>query len=47
VNSTLGISPTTVDFVKEAAMSNMTEIADSTQATIGSRTHGLWMPGTS
>jgi putative membrane protein len=27
VNSTLGISPTTVDFVKEAAMSDMTEIA--------------------
>jgi putative membrane protein len=26
VNSTLGISPTTVDFVKEAAMSDMTEI---------------------
>ena len=27
VNSTLGISPTTADFVKEAAMSDMTEIA--------------------
>jgi putative membrane protein len=27
VNSTLGINPTTVDFVKEAAMSDMTEIA--------------------
>jgi putative membrane protein len=27
VNSTLGISPTTSDFVKEAAMSDMTEIA--------------------
>jgi putative membrane protein len=27
VNSTLGISPTTVDFVKEAAISDMTEIA--------------------
>jgi putative membrane protein len=26
VNSTLGISPTTADFVKEAAMSDMTEI---------------------
>jgi putative membrane protein len=30
VNSTLGISPTTVDFVKEAAMSDMTEIAAAT-----------------
>jgi putative membrane protein len=29
VNSTLGISPTTADFVKEAAMSDMTEIAAS------------------
>ena len=29
VNSTLGISPTTPDFVKEAAMSDMTEIAAS------------------
>lgn len=29
VNSTLGIAPTTVDFVKEAAMSDMTEIAAS------------------
>src|SRR3981189_2189677 len=27
VNSTLGISPTTADFVKEAAMSDMLEIA--------------------
>jgi putative membrane protein len=27
VNSTLGISPTTADFVKEAAMSDMTEIS--------------------
>jgi putative membrane protein len=27
VNSTLGISPTTADFVKEAAISDMTEIA--------------------
>ena len=27
VNSTLGINPTTTDFVKEAAMSDMTEIA--------------------
>ena len=27
VNSTLGISPTTADFVKEVAMSDMTEIA--------------------
>jgi len=27
VNSTLGISPTTADFVKEAASSDMTEIA--------------------
>jgi putative membrane protein len=27
MNSTLGISPTTADFVKEAAMSDMTEIA--------------------
>lgn len=27
VNSTLGISPTTADFVKEAALSDMTEIA--------------------
>jgi putative membrane protein len=27
VNSTLGISPTTADFVKEAAMSDMTEVA--------------------
>jgi putative membrane protein len=27
LNSTLGISPTTADFVKEAAMSDMTEIA--------------------
>ena len=30
VNSTLGISPTTADFVKEAAMSDMTEIAAAT-----------------
>ena len=29
VNSTLGISPTTADFVKEAAMSDMTEIASA------------------
>jgi len=29
VNSTLGISPTTADFVKEAATSDMTEIAAS------------------
>ena len=29
VNSTLGIAPTTADFVKEAAMSDMTEIAAS------------------
>jgi putative membrane protein len=29
VNSALGISPTTADFVKEAAMSDMTEIAAS------------------
>ena len=29
VNSTLGISPTTADFVKEAALSDMTEIAAS------------------
>jgi putative membrane protein len=29
VNSTLGISPTTADFVKEAAISDMTEIAAS------------------
>jgi putative membrane protein len=29
VNSTLGISPTTADFVKKAAMSDMTEIAAS------------------
>jgi putative membrane protein len=29
VNATLGISPTTADFVKEAAMSDMTEIAAS------------------
>ena len=29
VNSTLGISPTTADFVKEVAMSDMTEIAAS------------------
>ena len=29
VNSTLGISPTTVDFVKEAAMSDMLEIESS------------------
>src|ERR1700748_1885432 len=29
VNSPLGISPTTADFVKEAAMSDMTEIAAS------------------
>jgi putative membrane protein len=27
VNSTLGIAPTTADFVKEAAISDMTEIA--------------------
>src|SRR6201747_2251882 len=27
INSTLGISPTTADFVKEAAISDMTEIA--------------------
>ena len=27
VNSALGISPTTADFVKEVAMSDMTEIA--------------------
>ncbi len=27
VNSTLGIAPTTTDFVKEAAVSDMTEIA--------------------
>jgi putative membrane protein len=29
INSTLGISPSTADFVKEAAMSDMTEIAAS------------------
>jgi putative membrane protein len=29
VNSTLGIAPTTADFVKEAALSDMTEIAAS------------------
>ena len=29
VNSTLGISPTTADFVKEAALSDMTEIASA------------------
>jgi putative membrane protein len=29
VNSTLGISPTTADFVKEATTSDMTEIAAS------------------
>jgi putative membrane protein len=29
VNSTLGVSPTTADFVKEAAFSDMTEIASS------------------
>jgi putative membrane protein len=29
VNSTLGISPTTADFVKEVAMSDMTEIASA------------------
>jgi putative membrane protein len=29
INSTLGISPSTADFVKEAAMSDMTEIASS------------------
>ncbi|WP_426435588.1 DUF4142 domain-containing protein [Bradyrhizobium genosp. P] len=29
VNSTLGVSPTTADFVKEAAMSDMTEIEAS------------------
>lgn len=29
VNSALGVSPSTVDFVKEAAMSDMTEIASS------------------
>jgi putative membrane protein len=29
VNSTLGVSPTTADFVKEVAMSDMTEIASA------------------
>jgi putative membrane protein len=29
VNSTLGISPTTADFVKEAALSDLTEIASA------------------
>jgi putative membrane protein len=43
VNSTLGISPTTADFVKEVAISDMFEIQSNTLAKDKRPLHRKWL----